>query len=457
MGKRVVVVGGDAAGMSAAAQAKRLKPDLDVVVFERGRHTSYSACGIPYWVAGDVDDVTQLVARTPEEHRRRGLDVRMGTEVVALDPERGEVVARDVGTGSESRVAYDELVLATGARPLRPPVPGIDAPGVHGVQTLDDGEAILDALRSREPRRAVVVGGGYIGVEMAEAMVRRGLEVTVVDMAAEPMSTLDPDMGALVHKAMEGLGIDVRTSTAVREVALDAEGRARAVVTDAGELPADIVVLGTGVRPETRLAQEAGLPLGRFGGVTVDLRMRVCGRENIWAAGDCVESLGLVSGARIHVALGTHANKQGRVIGTNLGGGYATFPGVVGTAVSKVCDLQIARTGLREFECDEVGFSWLTVVVDSTTAAGYHPEAQPITVKLIAERRTGRLLGAQIVGKEGAAKRIDACAVALWNRMTVEEMTALDLGYAPPFSPAWDPVLIAARKAADLVAEDTCR
>ncbi|NHC46620.1 FAD-dependent oxidoreductase [Motilibacter aurantiacus] len=451
MGTRVVVVGGDAAGMSAAAQAKRLDPELDVVVLERGRHTSYSACGIPYWVAGDVDDVAQLVARTPGEHRRRGIDVRMGTEAVELDVDKGEVVTRDVGSGAGSRIGYDHLVLATGAVPLRPPVPGIDAPGVFGVQTLDDGEAILDALQTRRPRRAVVVGGGYVGVEMAEAMVRRGLDVTVVDLAPEPMSTLDPDMGALVHKAMEGLGIDVRTSTAVRGVALGTDGRARAVVTDDGELAADVVVLGTGVRPNTALAKAAGLPLGRFSGLTVDLQMRVCGRENVWAAGDCVESLGLVSGARIHVALGTHANKQGRVVGTNLGGGYATFPGVVGTAVSKVCDLQIARTGLREFECDEVGFSWLTVVVDSTTAAGYHPEAQPITVKLIAERRTGRLLGAQIVGKEGAAKRIDACAVALWNRMTVEEMTALDLGYAPPFSPAWDPVLIAARKAADLV------
>jgi NADPH-dependent 2,4-dienoyl-CoA reductase/sulfur reductase-like enzyme len=224
-----------------------------------------------------------------------------------------------------------------------------------------------------------------------------------------------------------------------------------AVATDAGSFPADLVVLGTGVEPETTLAREAGLTLGRWGGLVTDLQMRVFDAEGVWAAGDCVESIDLVSGNRVHVALGTHANKQGRVLGTNLGGGYATFPGVVGTAVSKVCELEIARTGLREADCDAVGYRWLAVSVDSTTRAGYYPDAAPITVKLVVEQRTGRLLGGQIVGREGAAKRVDILAVALWNRMTVEEIALLDLGYAPPFSPVWDPVLIAARKAADAV------
>jgi NADPH-dependent 2,4-dienoyl-CoA reductase/sulfur reductase-like enzyme len=230
------------------------------------------------------------------------------------------------------------------------------------------------------------------------------------------------------------------------------DGAATAVVTDAGTFETDIVVLGTGVEPETTLARDAGLPLGRWGGLITDLRMRVFDHANLWAAGDCVESIDLVSGNRIHVALGTHANKQGQVLGTNLGGGYATFPGVVGTAVSKVCALEIARTGLLEADCDKVGFGYVTATVESSTRAGYFPGAEPITTKLIAEQRTGRLLGAQIVGHEGSAKRIDVCAVALWNRMTVEEMTGLDLGYAPPFSPVWDPVLIAARKATAAVA-----
>ena len=451
MTERVVVVGGDAAGMSAASQAKRLRGDaLDVVALERGSHTSYSACGIPYWIGGDVPSVDDLVARTPEEHRANGIDLRLRSEATALDMDRREVEVRDHESARTYRVGFDQLVLATGARPRRPDIPGIDAPAVLGVQTLDDGERALAALEDA-PRRVVVVGGGYIGIEMAEAMVNRGLTVTVVTRSPEPMATLDPDMGSLVHTAMEGMGIDVRTSVDLQAIDTDSEGRVRAVVTSDGTFEADLVVLGTGVGPETTLAAAAGLTLGRWGGLVTDLQMRVFDAEGVWAAGDCVESIDLVSGNRVHVALGTHANKQGRVLGTNLGGGYATFPGVVGTAVSKVCDLEIARTGLKEADCGVVGYQWLTVSVASTTRAGYFPGAAEITVKLVVEKRTGRLLGGQIVGKEGAAKRIDALAVALWNRMTVEEIAGLDLGYAPPFSPVWDPVLIAARKAADQV------
>ncbi|MDQ1641950.1 MAG: hypothetical protein QOJ90_1301 [Actinomycetota bacterium] len=453
MSERVVVVGGDAAGMSAASQLKRLRgDDVEVVAFERGHFVSYSACGIPYWIGGDVASADDLVARTIDQHRRNGIDLRTESEVTAIDLDRREVEVADQAGATSYRMGFDQLVLATGARPRRPDVPGIDAAGVFGVQTLGDGERMLDDLERSRPRRAVVIGGGYIGIEMAEAMVKRGLEVSVVTRSPEPMATLDPDMGRLVHAAMEGMGIDVRTSVRLDGIETDDDGRARAVVTDGGVLDADVVVLGTGVEPETSLASAAGLPLGRWGGLITDLQMRVFDADGVWAAGDCVEVIDLVSGNRVHVALGTHANKQGQVLGTNLGGGYATFPGVVGTAVSKVCDLEIARTGLLEKDCEKVGFSFVTAVVESSTRAGYFPGAQSITTKLVAEQRTGRLLGAQIVGREGSAKRIDVCAVALWNRMTVEEMTGLDLGYAPPFSPVWDPVLIAARKATTAVA-----
>ncbi|WP_158103065.1 FAD-dependent oxidoreductase, partial [Streptomyces tricolor] len=229
------------------------------------------------------------------------------------------------------------------------------------------------------------------------------------------------------------------------------DGRVRAVATEDAEYPADVVILGIGVRPETSLARAAGLPLGSHGGLLTDLAMRVRGHENIWAGGDCVEVLNLVSGQEQYVPLGTHANKHGQVIGTNAGGGYATFPGVVGTAVSKVCDLEIARTGLREKDARRAGLRYEAVTIESTSRAGYYPGAAPMTVKMLAESRTGRLLGVQIVGREGAAKRVDIAAVALTARMTVDEMTALDLGYAPPFSPVWDPVLVAARKAASKV------
>ncbi len=448
--ERLVVIGGDAAGMSAASQARRMRgPDeLEIVALERGHFASFSACGIPYWVSGDVDGRDRLIARTPEEHRARDIDLRMRTEVTEIDVAAGRVRARDVDSGAESWTSYDKLVIATGARPVRPDLPGFDAPGVHGVQTLDDGQALLDSLTRARGRRAVVVGAGYIGVEMAEAMVKRGYEVTVVDRGEEPMSTLDPDMGRLVRRAMEGLGITMAGGAGVTKVLTGDDGRVRAVATEDAEYPADVVVLGIGVRPETALARAAGLPLGAHGGLLTDRAMRVRGHENVWAGGDCVEVLDLVSGQQRHIPLGTHANKHGQVIGTNAGGGYATFPGVVGTAVSKVCDLEIGRTGLRERDADRVGLRFETVTVESTSRAGYYPGASLMTVKMLAERRTGRLLGVQIVGREGAAKRVDIAAVALTAGLTVEQMTALDLGYAPPFSPVWDPVLVAARKAA---------
>ncbi|NNJ06567.1 FAD-dependent oxidoreductase [Streptomyces sp. PKU-MA01144] len=464
--ERMVVIGGDAAGMSAASQARRLRGpgELEIVAFERSHFASYSACGIPYWVGGDVDRREQLVARSPQEHRSRGIDLRMRTEVVEIDVPGQRVRSRDLESGTEAWTGYDKLVIATGARPVRPRLPGIDAPGVHGVQTLDDGQALLDTLAGLEGRRAVVVGAGYIGVEMAEALLKRGLEVTVVNRGEQPMATLDPDMGRLVHEAMDDMGITTVNGAEVTKILTGPEvgaspvpggpgGRVRAVATEDGEFPADVVVLGIGVEPETELARAAGLPLGTHGGLLTDLSMRVRGYEDVWAGGDCVEVLDLVSGRERHIPLGTHANKHGQIIGAGVGGGYATFPGVVGTAVSKVCDLEIARTGLLEKEARAVGLRFVTVTVESTSRAGYYPGAAPMTVKMLAERRTGRLLGVQIVGREGAGKRVDVAAVALTAGMTVEGMTALDLGYAPPFSPVWDPVLVAARKATAAVAQ----
>ena len=452
MSERVVVVGADAAGMSAASQAKRLRgDDLEVVALERSRHASYSACGIPYWVGGEVGSVDDLIARTPAEHRANGIDLRMRTEAMAIDVDRREVEVRDHAESTTYRLGFDHLVIATGASPGVPDVTGVDADGIHGVQTLDDGERLLDELgeraahggrgRRRLHRHRDGRGDG------APRARRHGGRPGRQSRWRRSTRT----WAAWSTRRWTSMGIDVRTKVELRGFETDDAGHVRGVVTGDGTIDTDLVVLGTGVAPETALARDAGLSLGRWGGLVTDLQMRVFDAEGVWAAGDCVESIDLVSGNRVHVALGTHANKQGRVLGTNLGGGYATFPGVVGTAVSKVCDLEIARTGLREADCDAVGFRWLTVTVESTTRAGYYPDAAPITVKLVVERRTGRLLGGQIVGREGAAKRIDTLAVALWNHMTVEEVAMLDLGYAPPFSPVWDPVLIAARQAADAV------
>lgn len=452
MTERLVVIGGDAAGMSAASQARRLKTpeEIEILAFERGRYTSYSACGIPYFISGTVEAFDALVVRTPEEFRDvQSIDARVRHEVTDIDLDRQEVVIDDLDKGRTFRQSFDQLLLATGSQPIKPPLPGIDSEGVYGVQTLDDGLIIEKALEQHKPKRAVVVGGGYIGLEMAEALVVKGLHVSLVELALQPMSTLDPDMGEWIAKGVRDLGIDLFTSEPVTAIE-NQGGRVTAVITANRALPADMVVLGLGARPNVELAETAGVPIGSSGGIAVDPRMRTQ-TQGVWAAGDCAEKLHRVSRKPVTIALGTHANKEGRVAGINLGGGEATFPGVVGTAVSKVCDLEVARTGLKESEASEAGFDYVTTITDSMTRAGYFPGAAAIKTKLLAERRSGRLLGAQIVGREGAAKRIDVLATALWNEMTVGDILNLDLSYAPPFAPVWDPVLIAARKAWDKV------
>lgn len=454
--ERLVVIGGDAAGMSAASQARRLRgeDDLAIVAFERGAFTSYSACGIPYWLGGVVDERDQLVARSPEEHRERGIEVHLHHEVVGVDTDARTVRVADLDAGEERDEPYDHLLIATGATPTRPDLPGIDADGIHGVQTLDDAQAVQDDLEATRPSTAVVVGGGYIGLEVAEAFLQRGMTVTVVESEAHPIASVDPDMGELVGDALRGAGAELRTCHRVDGFEVGDDGRVRGVRTDGGDVvPADIVILGLGVRPAAGLARDAGIEVGAAGGIVVDPQGRASA-DGVWAGGDCTEKFHLVSRRPVAIALGTHANKQGRVIGINLGGGYATFPGVVGTAVTKVCDVEVARTGLTEAEADAAGFAFVTDTITSTTRARYFPGASRLTVKVLAERRTGRLLGAQIVGEEGAGKRIDVFATALWNQMTVDDLINVDLSYAPPVAPLWDPVLIAARKAWGAVESD---
>jgi NADPH-dependent 2,4-dienoyl-CoA reductase/sulfur reductase-like enzyme len=451
--ERLVVIGGDAAGMTAASRARRRRDpeDLDIVAFERGPYTSYSACGIPYFVGDLLSDIDGLVARSPDEHRKNGIDVRTGHEVVAIDVNKRRVRVRDLaGGGDERDEPFDQLVVAAGAVPSRPDVPGVDAEGIFGVQTLADGVSVRRAVDEGEPRRAVVVGGGYVGLEMAEALVGRGLEVALVDRTEQPIaSTLDLDMGELVADAVRAVGVTLHLGEAVDGFDVE-NGSVRAVHTANRSLPADIVILGLGVRPNIALAREAGIAIGNKGGIVTDARMETS-VGGVWAAGDCVESVDRITGLPIVVALGTHANKQGRVVGINATGGDVRFPGVVGTAVSKICVYEVARVGLTEREAADLDRDVVAAKIESTSRAGYYPGAAPIKVKVVADRPGGRLVGAQIVGAEGAAKRIDVLATAIWNRMTVDEVASLDLSYAPPFSPVWDPVLVAARKAADML------
>jgi NADPH-dependent 2,4-dienoyl-CoA reductase/sulfur reductase-like enzyme len=441
MADRLVIVGGDAGGMAAISQVRKLDPKREIIAIERGHWTSYSACGIPYVVGGEVESVERLISRRPQEFRDRfGVDVRMRHEVMDIDLDRREADVREVDGSGRYRLGFDQLLVATGGRPMRPPLPGIDLPFLHGVQTLDDAVHLLDHAEEAGCHQVVVVGGGYIGLEIAEAFVQRGRQVTVIEQGPEVMPTLDPDMGALVGRAMRRHGIDVRTSTPV--VGFE-DG---VVVGETERFPADLVLLGIGVEPESTLAEQAGLELGVKKAVRVDRRQHTSA-DGVWAAGDCCESNHLVSGRPVHIALGTIANKQSRVAGINIGGGDAEFPGVLGTAISKICATEVSRTGFTEREAALTGFEAVPVKVETTTRAGYYPGATQMTTKFVVERGTGRLLGAQIVGGPGAAKRIDVCAVALTARLTVSEMVNLDLAYAPPFSGVWDPVLVAAREA----------
>jgi NADPH-dependent 2,4-dienoyl-CoA reductase/sulfur reductase-like enzyme len=425
--------------MAAATQARRLDPALEIVAFEKSHWTSYSACGIPYVVSGEVESVEDLIARSPQEHRDRSLiDVRMRHEVMAIDLDQGRLEVRDHGHGRTIRVPFDALMLGMGARPIRPDLPGIDLPFVHGVQTLADATDLLHAAETSACREVVVVGGGYIGLELAEAFVERRSNVTVVEGRPHVMSTLDPDMAEPVEDAMRKLGIDVRLGTKVTGF------EPGAVHTEHGTITADLVILGIGVEPNSELAAGAGIELGVGRSVRVDRRQHTSA-PNVWAAGDCSESFHLVSRRPVHVALGTVANRQARVAGTNIGGGYATFPGVLGTAITRICGTEIARTGLNEREAADASFEYVVATIDSTTSSSYMPNAPKITVKLLGERGTGRIVGAQIVGGRGAGKRIDVAAAAITTAMDAQQLVDLDFGYAPPVSSLWDPLATAAR------------
>jgi len=455
MSRRLVIIGGDAAGMSAATQVRRMRTvdDFEIVVFERSSRTSYAACGLPYLVGGFITSPDRLIARTPDQHRAKGIDVRTRHEVIAIDVKASAVIVRDIDSGIESTVHYDELLIGTGASGISPPWPGIDATGVLQLRTLDDA-AKVEQLLATGARRAVVVGAGYIGLEVAEGLLKRGLQVTVVERLDAPMgAVLDADMAIDIADAMRAAGIDLQLGTAVTGFTA-VDGRVATVETAAGpvmgSVSADIVVIGLGVRPNAELARAAGIGMGESAGIAVDDHL-CTDSPHIWAAGDCVESHHRMTGRSVVVALGTHANKQGRVVGTNIAGGDAAFRGVLGTAITRFQDMEIARTGLTESEAAAAGFDALGVTTEASSRAHYYPGAQLMKIKLVVERGTGRLLGAQIVGGSGAGKRIDVLATALWNGMTVGEVAEMDLSYAPPFSPVWDPVLLAAGKAAAMV------
>ena len=446
--RKLVVIGGDAAGMSAASKVRRVDAEREIVVFERGAHTSFAACGMPYFVAGQVGPVEKLIARTPEAFRKQqNIDVRIHHEALQIDTGARQLRVRALQTSEESWERYDDLLITTGASPAVPRLPGMDAGGVFGLSILQTGIDLYRDIEQHNPRKAVVVGGGYIGLEMAEALLARGIAVTLIDMAPQVMTTMDPDMSRRITEYMVEQGVTVHLEEKLERIETGADGRVSAVVTDRQTLEAELVVTGMGVRPNSGLAEQAGIELGAAGAIRVNTRLETS-VPAVWAAGDCAESYHLVSGRQTFIALGTVANKHGLVAGTNISGGDAEFPGVLGTAITKFNDLEIARTGLSENEARQLEVSYDSASIVARTRAGYYPDSGKIAVKLLVDRGSRRLLGGQIVGAQGAGKRIDTLVAAITAGMTARNLMDLDLSYVPPLSPVWDPVQVAARKLA---------
>jgi len=426
---RLLIIGGVAAGLSAAARARRLDPSLEIVVLEKGADISYSACGLPYYLEGRAA-AGQLVTYTADYFRKeRNVAIRTGAKVVSIVHPRREVALE----GGE-RVHYDKLVIATGARPDIRQIPGSTLPHVFTLHTLDDARRLKRFLSEKRPRRAVVAGGGYIGLEAADALRRNGLTVTVLEQGPHVLGRDDAWLTGFVRRHLERFRVEVRCGVRAPSVG----------ETEVAGVPCDLAVLAPGLLPGTELAAEAGVQLGPSGAIRVDDRM-MTNLGAVFAAGDCAETTHLVTGRPAYIPLGTTANKMGRVAGANAAGGRERFPGVVGTSIVKLFGIGIAQTGLSELQARREGFSPATARIESYS----HPRylgGRATTVELVADRNSGRLLGGLVIGEEGAAGRINVIAAALHARMSAADFEQMDLAYTPPYAPVWDPLLICAQQ-----------
>lgn len=447
---KLVVIGGDAAGMSAASKVRREQPDYEIIVFEKSTYTSYSACGIPYFISGKVEELDELIVRSPEKFiQKYNIKVKILHEVLEIDTDANKVLVHNYSDKTQFWESYDQLLIATGGNAFCPNVENHTADGIFGIQTLTSGQKVDAFITKHKPKNAVIVGGGYIGLEMAEALILKGLKVTIINRSQQVMNTLDPDMGEKVYDILEGLGVKIFNSESLKYFEAK-DGLVNAVITDKKTIKTDLVILGMGTSPNTSFLTKSKIKLSDKGAIKVN-RNQQTNVKNVWAAGDCAETKNLVTNKAFYIALGTVANKTGLVAGTNIASGKIKFPGVVATAVCKICSYEIARTGLLEWECIADKINYVTTVIKSKTRAHYYPDAKDIYVKLIAEKGTGKLLGGQIIGEEGAAKRIDVLATALTYKLTLQNIIDLDLSYAPPFSPVWDPVQTAARKLISMI------
>lgn len=440
---RIVVIGGNAAGMTAAGRAKRLDPSLRITVLEAGRFISYSICGVPYVVTGEVARHDDLLAFTPETLlEKRGIAARTGVRVEEIFPGRRKVGCLDLESDQRFELEYDRLVLATGYIPRLPRIPGTDLEGVYTVSRLEHGIAVRDRLKAQDIGRAAVIGGGYIGLMMVHALRSLGLEVLVIERNRHLYSAVDDEIAQDVEGELGRQGVELLLGTPAGGL-YGSRGRLEAVEVGARRIPVGLAVLDVGVAPRTDLARECGIPCGLSGAVEVDGRGQTQ-FAGIYAAGNCAETRHLVSGRPIFSALGTTAAKQGRVVGENLAGRRSTFPGSLETSLEKVFGLSVGRTGLTLRQALESGFEAEAVTVSARDRAAYFPGSAALKVRLVFEKRSGRLLGGQILGGDAAAKRIDTLVTALTARMRLQDLAQLDLAYAPPYATLWDPVQIAA-------------
>jgi NADPH-dependent 2,4-dienoyl-CoA reductase/sulfur reductase-like enzyme/rhodanese-related sulfurtransferase len=444
---KVIVIGGVAAGPKAASRINRLCAEADVTIIEKGELLSYAGCGLPYYISGQVKDSKELMS-TPVGTVRdsaffknvKNANVLNHTEATAINRENKTVTVR-TRDGKEQVLPYDKLVLATGAESSVPPIPGVELGNIYNLKDIHDADAIKATLAEHKAVNAVIVGGGLIGVEVAEAFHEMGCRITIVEFLPQILSMMDPEMAALVEKQFEAKGVKVMTGTRVTE--FRGNGQVEKVITDQGELPADLVLLATGVRPAAKLAQNAGLKIGSTRAIAVTDRMQTSD-QNIYAVGDCAEKKNLITGKPAYVPLGSTANKEGRVAANAICGVEDTFPGILGSAICKVFEYSVARTGLSEQEAREAGFDVVTCLAPAPDKPHFMPGARLLFLKLIADRKTRKLLGAQATGPGDADRRIDIAAMALTSGMTVDQLANADLVYAPPFSPAVDNLITAA-------------
>ncbi|MES0350036.1 MAG: FAD-dependent oxidoreductase [Desulfobacteria bacterium] len=439
---KLVIVGGVAAGASAAAKARRCNEDAEIIMFEKGHDISYATCGLPYYLSGTIPKRDRLLITDGRFFKQRfNVDVMTRHEVLAIDRQAQKVTVRDLATGNNREEPYDKLVLAMGASAIVPPLPGVELPFVFTLKTLEDTDRIFTYLRDKNPETAAVVGGGLIGMEAVENLAQRGCKVSVVEFMPQVLTFLDREIAELVHQHLKYKGVNVHVSEKVTSIE-ERDGRGW-IQTDKGrEVPADLVIMSVGIKPNTKLAQDAGLRIGPSGGIAVDEFMQTSD-SNIFAAGDCVESMNIVTGKPTLIPMGSAANKEGRAAGANAMGRQIFVKGFTGTVIVKVFDLAVAKTGLSEQEAVSEGLSPLVTYVLSGDHAGYYPDAKELRIKTVADRSTKRLLGAQVIGAKGVDKRIDVMATAIYNRMALDDLLQLDLAYAPPYSSARDPVVVA--------------